>query len=121
MDVKVQIEKEEIDGGRRDKNNPHDGVRCLENCQRCQLAATKDHSNATDCDTVEEVSVRGKFLMVNGANISCACHRSPQGFNPNCHLGDGYLDLIFVRHTSLFNNIRLLLAMSSKTKEIVST
>lgn len=118
VDVKVQIEKEEIDGGRRDKNNPHDGVRCLENCQRCQLAATKDHSNATDCDTVEEVSVRGKFLMVNGANISCACHRSPQGFNPNCHLGDGYLDLIFVRHTSLFNNIRLLLAMSSKTKEI---
>uniref|UniRef100_A0A1Q3F3B9 Putative sphingosine kinase involved in sphingolipid metabolism n=1 Tax=Culex tarsalis TaxID=7177 RepID=A0A1Q3F3B9_CULTA len=118
VDVKVKIEKEEIDGVRVDKNNPHDGVRCLENCQRCQLAASKNDRNATDCDTVDDVSVRGKFLMVNGANISCACHRSPQGFNPNCHLGDGYLDLIFVRHTSLINNIRLLLAMSSKTKKI---
>lgn len=121
VDVTVQIEKEEIDGVRVDKNNPHDGFRCLENCQRCQLAATKDHqgnNGTTDCCDTEEVTVRGKFLMVNGANISCACHRSPQGFNPNCHLGDGYLDLIFVRHTSLFNNIRLLLAMSSKTKKI---
>lgn len=117
VDVTVQIEKADIDGVRVDKNNPHDGVRCLENCQRCQLASAKQGGAAIDCDT-EEQTVRGKFLMVNGANISCACHRSPQGFNPSCHLGDGYLDLIFVRHTSLFNNIRLLLAMSSKTKKI---
>lgn len=115
-DLTIQVEKEVIDGVRVDRNNPHDGVRCLVNCQRCQLISTKGN-NPIDCDT-EEVTVSGKFLMVNGANISCSCSRSPQGFNPYCHLGDGYVDLILVRHTSLFNNIRLLLAMSSKTKKI---
>lgn len=115
-DITIQLEKEIHDNVRVERNNPHDRVRCLENCQRCQIASTKSN-NPIDCDT-EEVTVKGKFLMVNGANISCACSRSPQGFNPYSHLGDGYVDLILVRHTSFFNNIRLLLAMSSKTKKI---
>ncbi|XP_053684121.1 ceramide kinase [Sabethes cyaneus] len=114
--VVVQVEKETMDGAASSRNNPNDGVRCLENCQRCQLAITKAINN-DDFDTEEKV-INGKFLMVNGANISCACSRSPQGFNPYCHLGDGYIDLILVRHTSFFNNIRLLLAMSSKSKKI---
>lgn len=117
-DITIHMENDVIDDVRVDRNNPHDGVRCMENCQRCQDASTKS-ANPIDCDT-QEVTVSGKFLMVNGANISCACSRSPQGFNPYCHLGDGYLDLILVRHTSFFNNIRLLMAMSSKTKKIVS-
>ncbi|XP_055634551.1 ceramide kinase isoform X2 [Toxorhynchites rutilus septentrionalis] len=115
-DITIQIEKEDIDGVRVDRNNPHDGVRCLENCQRCQLASTKNN-NSINCD-IEEVTVSGRFLMVNGANISCSCYRSPQGFNPYSHLGDGYIDLILVRHTSFLNNIRLLQAMSSKVKKI---
>ncbi|KXJ69770.1 hypothetical protein RP20_CCG025907 [Aedes albopictus] len=115
-DITIHMENDVIDDVRVDRNNPHDGVRCMENCQRCQDASTKS-ANPIDCDT-QEVTVSGKFLMVNGANISCACSRSPQGFNPYCHLGDGYLDLILVRHTSFFNNIRLLMAMSSKTKKI---
>lgn len=115
-DITIHVENDVIDDVRIDRNNPHDGVRCLENCQRCLEASTKS-ANPIDCDT-QEVTVSGKFLMVNGANISCACSRSPQGFNPYCHLGDGYLDLILVRHTSFFNNIRLLLAMSSKSKKI---
>lgn len=115
-DITIHVENEVIDDERVERNNPHDGVRCLENCQRCLDASAKS-GNPIDCDT-QKVTVSGKFLMVKGANISCACSRSPQGFNPYCHLGDGYLDLILVRHTSFFNNIRLLLAMSSKTKKI---
>lgn len=57
--------------------------------------------------------------MVNGANVSCACSRSPMGFSPHCHIGDGCVDVILVRHTSLFNNIRLLLRLSSKRKTLV--
>lgn len=57
--------------------------------------------------------------MVNGANVSCACSRSPMGFSPHCHIGDGCVDVILVRHTSLINNIRLLLRLSSKRKTLV--
>lgn len=65
-------------------------------------------------------TINGKFFMVNGANISCACPRSPNGFSKYCHLCDGYIDLILVRHTTFLNNLRLLLAMSSRNCRIVS-
>ena len=64
--------------------------------------------------------MRGKFFMVNGANVSCACSKSPMGFSPHCHIGDGCVDVILVRHTSLINNIRMLLRLSSKDKSVVS-
>ena len=57
--------------------------------------------------------------MVNGANISCACDKSPMGFSPHCHIGDGCVDIILVRHTSIFNNIRMLLRITSKDKNLV--
>lgn len=57
--------------------------------------------------------------MVSGANLACACSRSPMGFSPHCHVGDGCVDIILVRHTSLFNNIRILLRLSSKKKNVV--
>lgn len=65
------------------------------------------------------MTVRGKFFMVNGANLACGCARSPMGFSPHCHIGDGCVDVILVRHTSLFNNIRMLLRLSSKQKTLV--
>lgn len=65
-------------------------------------------------------TINGKFFMVNGANISCACPRSPNGFSKYCHLCDGYIDLILVRHTSFINNLRFVWAMSSQNCKIVS-
>lgn len=41
------------------------------------------------------------------------------GFSPHCHVGDGCVDVILVRHTSFFNNIRMLLRLSSKQKTLV--
>ncbi|XP_075219153.1 ceramide kinase isoform X4 [Lycorma delicatula] len=69
-------------------------------------------------DFSEWKRIRGKFLMVNGANLSCACPRSPNGISPHCHLGDGCLDLVLVKHTSLLNNFRLLLTLSNKMKTV---
>uniref|UniRef100_A0A182NZD5 Uncharacterized protein n=1 Tax=Anopheles epiroticus TaxID=199890 RepID=A0A182NZD5_9DIPT len=105
------------------KQDPNDGVRCLDKCSRCKKAQygreNGDVGRASfDGDDIEPLVVRGKFLMVSGANISCSCERSPQGFSPFCHLGDGQLDLVLVRHTSMFNNLRLLLTMTSKTKKL---
>uniref|UniRef100_A0A182NLH8 uS12 prolyl 3-hydroxylase n=1 Tax=Anopheles dirus TaxID=7168 RepID=A0A182NLH8_9DIPT len=105
---------------RRGKQDPNDGVRCVDKCNRCRKALFDAGCGASSFeeDDTEPVVVRGKFLMVSGANISCSCERSPQGFSPYCHLGDGLLDLVLVRHTSMFNNLRLLLTMTSKTKKL---
>lgn len=64
--------------------------------------------------------IKGTFFMVNGANISCACARCPNGFSKYSHIGDGYVDLLIIRHTSMLNNLRLLLKLSSQNGEIVS-
>lgn len=58
--------------------------------------------------------------MVNGANISCACDRSPKGLSPSSHLGDGYIHLLLVKHTNFYNNLRLITTLANKNKSIVS-
>lgn len=78
---------------------------------------TKNDTNYTD-DGHYIKTINGKFFMVNGANISCACPRSPNGFSKYCHLCDGYIDLILVRHTTFMNNLRFILAMSSRNCRI---
>lgn len=65
--------------------------------------------------------IRGNFFMICGANITCACSRSPNGISRYSHLGDGCLDLILVRKTSLLNNVRFLLNTAGRGGDIVST
>lgn len=128
-------------------NTPSTGPMCLENCKKCLsnaiiknksvIHATNGDSGGSDSSIEKSIAntttssttaiahdtiktINGKFFMVNGANISCACVRSPNGFSKYCHLGDGYIDLVLVRHTSFINNIRFLLAMSSQSGNIVS-
>ncbi|XP_055857698.1 ceramide kinase [Episyrphus balteatus] len=63
-------------------------------------------------------AIKGGFFMISGANITCACSRSPNGMAKFSHLGDGSIDLILVHKTSLINNIRLLIKMVNKTGDI---
>jgi ceramide kinase len=107
-------------------SNPIEQHRCLENCSRCSLAKqhdssarnlnedeTKANDNNTMIDSINSKwkTIKGRYFMVNGANLSCSCTRSPSGFSPYCHVGDGYIDLILIKHTSFLNNIRLLLKL----------
>ncbi|GAB0098131.1 ceramide kinase [Sergentomyia squamirostris] len=85
-------------------------TKCYEECTRCSPSTAN-----TKADYNQAQVIKGKFFMVNGANIPCACTRSPNGMSPNCHLGDGCVDVIVVYHTHFFNNLRLLLKLSSKT------
>lgn len=62
--------------------------------------------------------VRGNFFMICGANITCACARSPNGISRYSHLGDGCLDLILVKKTNLLNNIRFLLNTAGRSGDI---
>lgn len=100
-----------------DPCHPAESTRCTKNCTRC---VRHMKSTIADKEIARWLTVRGKFFMINGANVSCACLRSPQGFSPHCHIGDGCVDVVLVRHTSFFNNIRMLLRLSSKNKNLVS-
>ncbi|KAH8344098.1 hypothetical protein KR084_004494 [Drosophila pseudotakahashii] len=62
--------------------------------------------------------VRGNFFMICGANITCACARSPNGISRYSHLGDGCLDLILVKKTSMLNNVRFLLNTAGRSGDI---
>ncbi|KAF4533092.1 hypothetical protein B566_EDAN003812 [Ephemera danica] len=63
-------------------------------------------------------NISGNFFMLNAANLSCSCKRCPQGMTPNCHAGDGCMDIVIVRKTSRINILKLLIRLSSTTKTI---
>ncbi|XP_066247161.1 ceramide kinase isoform X1 [Euwallacea similis] len=86
---------------------------CKSNCQICNSAKTNHEKVSCKWETI-----KGKFFMVSGANISCACTRSPKGIAPYCHLGDGKINLVLVKHTSVINNLRLLLRLSSQDSSV---
>lgn len=120
--------------------NPLDGIACEGKCKRCDESMVDndrsviketindDNNTPTDLYATNVTAdlngkwkiVKGKFFMVNGANISCACSRSPNGFSKYCHLGDGCVDLVLIRHTTFLNNLKLLLTMSNKNGRLVS-
>lgn len=91
---------------------------CNENCSKCFKAPTINRNT----ETAEEnwKTIRGKYFMISAANIKCACEKSPRGISPTCHIGDGFIDLILTKHTTFFNNVRLLLALTSVNKNVVS-
>ena len=62
--------------------------------------------------------IRGKFLAINAASMSCACPRSPKGLSPAAHLADGTTDLILVRKCSRFDFLRHLLRHTSKDDQV---
>lgn len=95
----------------------HERVKCFENCSTCSKPSISNDSKPSE-QNEKYKRVSGRVFMLNGANISCACSRSPSGFSPYSHLGDGYLDVILVRHGSLWKNLKLLLTLSSADGEI---
>lgn len=64
-------------------------------------------------------TIRGKFLAINAASMSCACPRSPKGLSPAAHLADGTTDLILVRKCSRFDFLRHLLRHTSKDDQVM--
>jgi ceramide kinase len=109
------------DPNTRNSPTPNDGNKCGENCETCAKSAQnpEPEPDRSDESNVNKWKiVKGKFFMINGANISCACKRSPLGFSPYCHIGDGYLDVILVKHSSFINNLKFLLTMTNAKRKI---
>ncbi|KAE8277546.1 Ceramide kinase [Larimichthys crocea] len=101
---------------------PRDAARCRSGCVVCQhngqLLSEKaerykvDEASDNESDG-EWRTIRGKFLAINAASMSCACPL-PQGLSHFAHLADGTTDLILVRKCSRFNFLRHLLRHTSK-------
>ncbi|XP_039882501.1 ceramide kinase-like isoform X1 [Simochromis diagramma] len=102
---------------------PRDATRCRSGCVICQhngqlnseRSEKYEMDEASDSESSGEWrTIRGKFLAINAASMSCACPRSPKGLSPAAHLADGTTDLILVRKCSRFNFLRHLLRHTSK-------
>ncbi|KAM9845853.1 ceramide kinase [Aulostomus maculatus] len=100
--------------------NPRDKLQCRSGCRVCQ------HKPSKDCRMSEEksdkggsgwVEMRGKFIAINAASMSCACPRSPKGLSPSAHLADGTTDLILVRKCSRLDFLRHLLRHTNKNDQ----
>ncbi|XP_060892099.1 ceramide kinase [Labrus mixtus] len=102
---------------------PRDVARCRSGCVVCQhnghllseRAERYEMDETSDSESDGEWrTIRGKFLAINAASMSCACPRSPKGLSPAAHLADGTTDLILVRKCSRFDFLRHLLRHTSK-------
>ncbi|XP_070405148.1 ceramide kinase isoform X2 [Nothobranchius furzeri] len=58
--------------------------------------------------------VRGEFISVNSACMSCSCPRCPKGLSPSAHLADGTTDLILIKKCSRMNFFRHLFRHTNK-------
>ncbi|KAJ8249890.1 hypothetical protein COCON_G00231060 [Conger conger] len=96
--------------------SPRDKTTCRAGCSRClkdsQAYGTGNCVRGRDQGGDWRV-IRGKFLAVNAAGMSCACPRSPGGLSPSAHLADGTTDLILVRKCSRASFLRHLLRHTS--------
>ncbi|KTF74294.1 hypothetical protein cypCar_00027800, partial [Cyprinus carpio] len=99
---------------------PRDKMQCRSGCSICQQTSSdklvsKNEDSVSDAECRDTWTViRGKFLAINAASMSCACPRSPKGLSPSAHLADGTTDLILVRKCSRLNFLRHLLRHTNK-------
>ncbi|XP_068132422.1 ceramide kinase-like isoform X2 [Hyperolius riggenbachi] len=91
--------------------SPRDNLSCTSGCYICRQSSKKleEHQKALVCglepneNEDDWTTIKGKFMAINAANMSCACPRSPKGLSPAAHLADGTADLILVRKCSRLN------------------
>ena len=86
---------------------------CYFSLFRCTRCAEKD-VDKTDSSLNSWKTVRGQFISIIGANITCRCAKSLDGISPNAHLGDGLFDLILIRKTSRMQYLRHMLRIANR-------
>ncbi|XP_020600434.1 ceramide kinase-like [Orbicella faveolata] len=99
------------------ENSPQDKTRCRSGCNVCNDVCDSSLQPSSRQSSEGWHSIKGRFISVIGANISCACAKSPEGLSPSAHLADGCLDLILVKHTSRLQYLRHMIRLSSKADQ----
>ncbi|XP_040886205.1 ceramide kinase isoform X2 [Toxotes jaculatrix] len=105
-----------------DTGSPRDKLQCRSGCHVCRhKPSSKDkqrevsgEKEKSEKDSSGWSVIRGKFIAINAASMSCACPRSPKGLSPSAHLADGTTDLILVRKCSRLDFFRHLLRHTNK-------
>ncbi|XP_043943199.1 ceramide kinase [Protopterus annectens] len=106
--------------------SPRDNSRCKAGCYVCwksgqQLPLLQEEETHNVVKRNEDKEawkiIRGKFLAINAANMSCACPRSPKGLSPSAHLADGCTDLIVVHKCSRLEFLRHLFRHTSSNDQ----
>ncbi|XP_054164301.1 ceramide kinase-like [Oppia nitens] len=97
--------------------SPKDNIICTNNCEICAKAVLKKRDQLNEDDSPACISIRGKFLAINAATMTCRCKMTKNGISPKAHLGNGCTDLILVSQCSRLEYLKYLLrtAMSSKS------
>ncbi|XP_023215199.1 ceramide kinase-like [Centruroides sculpturatus] len=89
--------------------------RCQAGCSVCVKVKEKlknSKSQFFDEEKLRWLTVKGKFMCVNVATMSCKCGMSREGISPCAHRGDGCVDVVVVSRCSRFNYIRYLFRTS---------
>ncbi|XP_018409397.1 PREDICTED: ceramide kinase [Nanorana parkeri] len=92
--------------------SPRDKIYCTSGCYICRQMEEQQTAETCGLQHNEQENwktVKGKFMAINAAIMSCACPRSPKGLSPAAHLADGTADLILVRKCSRINFLRHLI------------
>ncbi|KAG8577347.1 hypothetical protein GDO81_010144 [Engystomops pustulosus] len=106
--------------------SPRDKVCCTFGCYICRQSSKqleeqqRVKTNGLESNEKENWTVvKGKFMAINAANMSCACPRSPRGLSPAAHLADGTADLILVRKCSRLDFLRHLIRHTTSNNDQV--
>lgn len=97
-------------------NSPHwQQDKCQADCPVCVKIKEKLKNSKSQCFEDEKLrwlAVKGKFMCINVATMSCKCGMSREGISPCAHRGDGCVDVVVVSHCSRLNYIRYLFRTS---------
>lgn len=69
----------------------------------------QNNNESNDNEEISMIGIKGRFLAVNCATMSCRCEKSKKGMSPSGHLGNGCCDLILVSECSRINYLRFLM------------
>ncbi|KAH9300060.1 hypothetical protein KI387_011643, partial [Taxus chinensis] len=99
------------DGQTNAAGNPKEEI-CRVNCALC--ADGTEMSSHTNPQLPRWLKVKGLFLGVGAAVMSCRNEKAPDGVVANAHLADGFLHLVLIRDCSRASFLRHLLQLNRK-------
>lgn len=73
-----------------------------------------------DDENTSIICIKGRFLAINAATMSCRCGHSKYGISPAQHIGNGCCDLIVVAQCTRKDYLKYLIRTGFSEKSAVS-
>lgn len=75
---------------------------------------------SSDDENTSIICIKGRFLAINAATVSCRCGHSKYGISPAQHIGNGCCDLIVVAQCTRKDYLKYLIRTGFSEKSAVS-